>query len=140
MNNIINEILEKQLDIIDEKKKLTYKDILKILTKIDSESFINDDNKCVLWCKTSNTIKIDNDKKRRNIVQRILYQNFVNNDLERSEFIKYKCNNRQTCCNINHLYKTRKSDRVIYLQTRLNKRKTHILKKSSINDLFISLD
>jgi hypothetical protein len=139
MNNIINEILEKQLDNIDEKKKLTYKDILKILTKIDSPSFFNE-NKCVLWCKTSNTIKIDNDINRRNIVQRILYQNFVSNDLDRCEFIKYKCHNRQTCCNINHLYKTRKSDKVIYHQTRLNKRKNHILKKSSINDLFISLD
>ena len=140
MEDIINQILTKQRETCNENKKLTYKDMSKIMSRVNNEDFLNSES-CILWNKKSNTIKTENEiTNKRNIIQRLLYENFMG-DLKRTQFIKFRCRNISKCCNIKHFYKCERSDKNKDKDCRLNKREKHIVNKSkSEKDLFISLD
>lgn len=109
---ILFELLNKQLKTINNDKKLVYNDLYRISKYVDSSIF---GTTCTLWNGYITSIK--NDKKKSYInfffrnkkyaLHRLLYLNFIG-ELHESEYIKFNCNNKGICCNINHFYKIKK--------------------------------
>ena len=83
---------------------------LKRISKYLSHSIFNDE--CSIWTGYITTIKNDEKNsyinfyfgKKKHALSRLLYINYVN-ELDESEYIKFKCNNKGICCNVNHIYK-----------------------------------
>ena len=104
-NNILIELLENQKKNLPFDKKLLYNDLKRISKKLPSSIF-NDE--CSLWngyIIYSKNIYINfYFNKKKNSLNRLLYINYID-DLDDSEYIKYSCNNKGICCNINHMYK-----------------------------------
>lgn len=110
MDNLLKELIKKQLKKVPKEYKLTKKDIVRIRKGINTSIF--NKNKCCIWQKY---ITFENDEKRkphinfyfrtkRVLLKRILYMNYVG-ELKENEYIKYKCKNIGKCCNINHIKK-----------------------------------
>ena len=104
-NNILIELLENQKKNLSFDKKLSYNDLKRISKKLPSSIF-NDE--CSLWngyIIYSKNIYINfYFNKKKHSLNRLLYINYID-DLDDSEYIKYSCNNKGICCNINHMYK-----------------------------------
>ena len=104
-NNILIELLENQKKNLPYDKKLLYNDLKRISKKL-SFSIFNDE--CSLWngyIIYSKNIYINfYFNKKKYSLNRLLYINYID-DLDDSEYIKYSCNNKGICCNINHMYK-----------------------------------
>lgn len=104
MNIKLNELLNKQLDNIPENKKLSEKDLKRIL-KYTENSIFDKDN-CTLWKGFVTTNKgtyinfYHNGKKTA--LHRLLYCNFVSSIFENT-YLKFTCNSEGKCCNINHI-------------------------------------
>lgn len=84
--------------------KLNYNDLKRISNFLNKSIF--DKDECSLW--NGSVIKINgkhyvnffhNGKKKS--IQRLLYQNFIDNDLE-NNYIHFDCLNKGLCCNIHH--------------------------------------
>ena len=108
-NNIILELLVKQRSNINNKMRLSYND-LKRISKYINNSIFCDDN-CCIWNGYISTIKNNKHNyinfffnKKKYSLQRLLYINYIG-ELKNNEYIKYNCNNKGCCCNINHIYK-----------------------------------
>ena len=105
-NKIFIELVNNQIDT--KYKKLDVKSLQRISRNIDKSIFKDE---CVIWNGYITYIK-DTDvhyinffyNKKKHALHRLLYLNFVGH-IEDSEYIKYKCNNKGKCCNINHFYK-----------------------------------
>ena len=109
-NNIIfKELLNKQLKNIIADKKLNYNDIKRISKFLNKTIF---DNECSLW---NGYITNNNNfnkgtyinfyfNKKKIALHRLLFMNFKDS-IESDEYIKYTCNNKGKCCNINHMIK-----------------------------------
>lgn len=109
-NEILTELINKQLKNIDSKKKLQYSDLKRICKYIDNSIF--DENKCCIW-KGYITNSNNNNKgtyisfyfrEKKIILHRLLYSNFVE-QLNSDEYLKFNCENIGKCCNIKHLKK-----------------------------------
>jgi len=109
-NVILKELSKKQLKDVPPKWKLGMNDIKRISKYIDSSIF--SDDKCVIW---NGYITNDNNiykasyvnfyfKNKKVALHRLLYSNYVS-PLKDNEYLKYKCNNKGKCCNINHYEK-----------------------------------
>ena len=113
-DKILIELIQNQKKYITGDKKLLYND-LKRISKYLSNSIFN--KECSIWNGYVTVIK--NDEKNSYInfyysgkkysLHRLLYSNYVG-DLLDSEYIKFKCNNKGKCCNINHFYKNNKNE------------------------------
>ena len=73
-------------------------------------------------------------------LHRLLYANFVGN-INDNEYLKFSCDNRGKCCNINHLVKyIKKSDDDIeispVIDTKLLPTNIHAIKKNIDDSLF----
>lgn len=74
-------------------------------------------------------------KKRKAALHRLLYMNFVG-DLNDDEYLKFNCENKGKCCNINHLakYKYKTKDEIdntkdLQIKKKLtNKKDKHTIK------------
>ena len=109
-NIFFTELLKKQLSDIPSDKKLSYNDIRRISKFLNSSIF--DKKKCSIWngyiTNENNVIKgtyinfYFNQKKIA--LHRLLYLNYVGN-LSDNEYLKYNCENKGKCCNINHMNK-----------------------------------
>ena len=74
-------------------------------------SSIFDNNKCCIWNGYITNNNDDNRAKYINFyfnkkkiaLHRLLFINY-NDNLNKNEYIKYTCNNKGICCNINHMY------------------------------------
>jgi len=107
--NIIKELLNNRITTCPQDYKLSDSDIIKISNNIDKSIF--NKNECSIWKGyiTNNknsrreyiNYKINNKNK---VLHRILYNNYVS-ELKKNEYIKFICNNKGKCCNINHLKK-----------------------------------
>jgi hypothetical protein len=109
-NNIIfKELLNRQLKNIAVDKKLNYNDIKRISKFLNKTIF---DNECSLW---NGYITNNNNfnkgtyinfyfNKKKIALHRLLFMNFKDS-IESDEYIKYTCNNKGKCCNINHMIK-----------------------------------
>lgn len=108
-NDILEELILKQRKNIPSDVKFTYSDLKRISKYIDSSIF--DENECCIWGgyvtnNNTNKGKYINFyfKKRKIALHRLLYYNFVD-DISSTEYIRFNCENRGKCCNINHLEK-----------------------------------
>ena len=109
---LIKELISHQLKNIPIEKKLQYRDLCRITKYITSSIF--DDEECCIW--KGYITNADNAKKgtyinfffRNNKValHRLFYINFVG-DLNEYEYLKFTCENKGKCCNVNHLIKYR---------------------------------
>ena len=109
-NELLRELISKQLKNIQNSKKLQYADLKRICKYIDRSVF--DENKCCIW---TGYITNENNshkgtyinffyKKKKIALHRLLYVNFVDN-LCSNEYLKFSCENKGKCCNIHHLKK-----------------------------------
>lgn len=109
-NNFIKELIQKQISTVSLSKKLSYGDLKRISKFLSSSIF--DEEKCSIWngyitnkTKKSKGIYINfyfNHKKIA--LHRLLYLNYIG-DILNTEYIKYTCENKGRCCNINHMKK-----------------------------------
>jgi hypothetical protein len=108
-DNIFVELIKKQKKNIPVEKKLSYNDIKRI-SKYLNVSIFNDE--CSIWAGYITVIKNDQKNsyinfffnKKKYALQRLLYINYVGN-LADSEYIKFSCDNKGKCCNVNHFHK-----------------------------------
>lgn len=139
-NNILNEMLQKQLPDVPIHTKLTYKDIVRILKNLNSSIFCKDF--CSIW---TGIIVSDDDSKNLNInfyfkqekvsLHRLLYSNFVG-ELQDNEYIKFSCRNRGRCCNVSHFIKINKEEKEKEknkeLEKKINKEKEELKRSFTI--------
>ena len=109
-NNILEELIKKQLTNIDYDKKFTLLDIKRVVNNIPSSIF--NDN-CCIWSgyiiNSKKTAYISFFIKNKKIaLHRLLYYNFVG-PINDNEYIKFTCENKGTCCSIKHLKKVHNS-------------------------------
>jgi len=109
-NIILKELLNKQLKNINIQNKLNFNDIKRISKFLTTSIF--DDNKCSL-CNVY--IKNENNNlkgtyinfyynKKKIALHRLLYENYIDR-INEDDYIKFTCQNKGKCCNINHLKK-----------------------------------
>jgi hypothetical protein len=123
-NNILIELIEKQLKDIDLTKKLLYNDLKRISNNVSTSLF---DIECCLWKGYITTINNDKSKcmhldhyayinffhnKKKFSLHRLLYINYIG-ELDKSEYIKFSCDNKGKCCNINHFSKANQDNVII---------------------------
>jgi hypothetical protein len=109
-NELLMELMNKQLKNIDPKKKLQYSDLARICKYIKTSIF--DEDQCCIWngyvtnlnksCKGTYINFYFKNKKAA--LHRLLYINFIS-DLTDDEYLKFNCENKGNCCNITHLKK-----------------------------------
>ena len=106
-NNFFQELIQNQRKIISPDKKFNLNDLKRISTYLTKSIFSNE---CCIWNGYITQFKNDtfyinfyfNGKKVA--LHRLLYNNFID-DLEDSEYLKYTCENKGKCCNLNHFKK-----------------------------------
>jgi len=134
IEELLKELLAKQLKNMTNDKKLQYTDLYRICKYIKSSMF--DEENCCIWdgyITNSNNSKGTYInfyfKKKKAALHRLLYMNFIG-DLSDDEYLKFNCENKGKCCNINHLakykYKTKEdidNDKNIQLHKKNDKKK-----------------
>jgi hypothetical protein len=153
-NNILTELLNKQLKDVDPNKKLTYKDFVRILKNINSSLFC--ENFCSIWTGyvVNDTTGTKNNKIDKNIdnysekenkssyinfyfkqkkvsLHRLLYINFIG-PLQDNEYLKFSCRNRGKCCNITHLIKMSKEEKDKEKEEKMQKEKEELKRSFTI--------
>ena len=109
-SNHLRELLDKQIKVLDNTKKLQFSDLKRISKYIDSSIF-NEDN-CCLWTGYVTNEKNTNKgtyinfyyRKKKVALHRLLYINFVE-ELDNTDYLKFSCPNKGKCCNVNHMKK-----------------------------------
>ncbi len=109
-NILLKELLSKQLKNISADKKLSYNDIIRINKFINVSIF--DQERCSLWNgyvtneknKTKGTYINFYFNKKKIALHRLLYINYIG-EISNEEYIKFSCENKGKCCNINHMKK-----------------------------------
>ncbi len=107
--DLLNELIAAQRKDVYYAKKLTYKDLNRIVKYIDKSMF---DEECCIWKGYVSCPNSDNPnyyinfffKNKKVGLHRLLYLNFVG-DITSNDFIKYTCINQGKCCNVNHFVK-----------------------------------
>jgi len=128
-SKICKELINNQLSDIDKNLKMSLRDIIRLSKHLDKSIF--DENECSIW-KGYITHNRLNDygspyinfyfKNKKVNLHRLLYINFKG-PLQKNEYIKFICDNRGTCCNINHLIKFKYSSKANNFSKILNKEK-----------------
>jgi hypothetical protein len=155
-NNLLKELISRQINSIPQNKKLQYSDLKRICKYINSSIF--DENNCCLWkgyVTNANSLNKGTYinfyfRKKKAALHRLLYINFVE-ELGDDEYLKFNCENKGRCCNIDHLRKFKYNKRSnIDNKTKSNKRSKKkksikIINRTLSNDeevktLFISFD
>ncbi len=111
---VLSELLSSQLKKVDNYKKLSYNDLVRISKHLKSSIFNvqNENNNCVLWDGYVTNLNNKSKgvyvnfyyKKKKYALHRLLYLNFIGN-LSDDEYLKFSCQNKGVCCNINHFSK-----------------------------------
>ena len=109
-NELFKDLMKKQLPTVPYKKRLQYSDIKRICKYINETIF--HPHKCSLWggyvTNSNNTGKGTYInfyfRKKKVALHRLLYENFVG-ELSKTEYLKFTCENKGKCCNVNHLKK-----------------------------------
>lgn len=109
----LKELVDNQLKDIVPNRRLTYKDLARITTYIESSIF--DEDKCCMWNGYITNAK--NAKKgtyinfffrnKKVALHRLLYENLVG-PLGDNYYLKFSCENEENkgkCCNVNHMIK-----------------------------------
>ncbi len=108
-NSLFQELITKQRQDCNLNKKLSLQDIKRVSKNLSNSIF--DDNCCSLWkgyvtnkAKEGKTSYINFYFRHRKVaLHRLLYENYISN-INDNQYIKYSCDNKGVCCNINHMY------------------------------------
>lgn len=108
-NKIFKELIAKQIKV-NNYNKLSVQDIKRISKNIVTSIF--NLNECSIWDGYITNLNVKNRgtyinfyfKKKKVALHRLLYNNYVS-VLNKDEYIKYTCENKGKCCNINHMKK-----------------------------------
>jgi len=103
------ELKRRQLPDVAQSKRLRPNDIHRIVQHTDNSIF--DDDRCCLW--TGYITNLKNKRKgtyinfyfrdkKKVALHRLLYANFKG-DISNKDYIKFSCQNKGKCCNINHM-------------------------------------
>lgn len=109
-NEIFKELIKKQLPDVPSQWKLNINDMKRICKYIDTSVF--DKNACCVWNGYITNMNNSNKgtyvnfyfRNKKVALHRLLYSNFVA-PLDSSEYLKFNCDNKGICCNINHYEK-----------------------------------
>jgi hypothetical protein len=109
-NELLKELLSKQIKTVPQDKKLQYTDLKRICKYVTSSIF--EENKCCLWNGYITNINNSNKgtyinfyfRNKKVALHRLLYINFVD-ELRDDEYLKFSCEHKGRCCNIYHLKK-----------------------------------
>jgi hypothetical protein len=109
-NEIFKELIKKQISNTPSPWKLNINDMKRICKYIDTSIF--DSNKCCIWNGYITNMNNSNKgtyvnfyfRNKKVALHRLLYSNFVA-PLDSSEYLKFNCDNKGICCNINHYEK-----------------------------------
>lgn len=156
-NELFRELVSKQLTDVPVNKKLQYTDLKRICKYVNTSIF--DDNNCCLW--GGYVTNGNNNKgtyinfyfrKTKAALHRLLYINFIG-ELTDNEYLKFNCEYRGKCCNINHLKKFKYNTPKEGGPTKIKKKETkktasknieivniNSSDKSALNKLHISFD
>jgi len=108
---LLDELISRQIPHLKTEVRLRYTDFKRLVKYIDTSIF--DDNKCSIWKGYVTNANSEPRKasyvnfyfrNKKIALPRLLYNNFVGS-IKSCEYIKYICNNRGKCCNINHMIK-----------------------------------
>ena len=139
-NKLLIELINNQRSDVDSSKKLDIKDLHRICKNLNSSIFSKDD-KCCTWCGYVTNISNSNTryinfffKKKKFALHRLLYENFIGN-IDKSEYLRFTCENKGVCCNLNHITKIgKKIDKYENISNEYNQpnefKKDIVLKKS----------
>jgi hypothetical protein len=109
-NELLEELLKKQIKNIPKDNKLSYIDLRRVCKFIPTSIF--DDNQCCIWnsyitnennCNKGSYINFYFRRKKA-ALHRLLYSNFVG-ELDKTEYLKFNCENKGRCCTVSHLRK-----------------------------------
>lgn len=117
-NEIFKELVNNQLPNVPNQWKLGINDMKRICKYIDTSIF--DKDTCCIWNGYITNMNNSNKgtyvnfyfKNKKVALHRLLYSNFVA-PLDSSEYLKFNCENKGICCNINH-YEKYKYSKSIY--------------------------
>lgn len=106
---LLRELISKQLNVITPQHRLQITDLKRVSKKLSSSIF---SNRCSLWKGyVTNINKVEKGmyinffyNGKKSALHRLLYVNFVG-DLSDNEYVKFTCENKGKCCNVNHLKK-----------------------------------
>ena len=109
-NEIFKELIKKQLTDVPSQWKLNINDMKRICKYIDTSIFNN--KNCCIWNGYITNMNNSNKgtyvnfyfRNKKVALHRLLYSNFVA-PLDSSEYLKFNCDNKGICCNINHYEK-----------------------------------
>ena len=142
-NDILSELLNKQIKNIPNDKKLQYIDLKRVCKFIPTTIF--DDNQCCLWNSYVTNQNSNNKglyinfyfRQKKAALHRLLYSNFVG-ELDTDEYLKFTCENKGKCCTVSHLnkYKYNKKTDDTTVKTKVNK-KNKINKETKINNSIV---
>jgi hypothetical protein len=104
------ELKNKQLDNIKSDRKISVNDLRRLIKYTETSFF--DENECCLWNGYITNLNYKSKgeyvnfyfKKHKTSLHRLLYENFKE-PLSNEEYIKYTCQNKGKCCNLNHMIK-----------------------------------
>jgi hypothetical protein len=107
---LLKELIEKQLKDVPHDKKLQYNDLRRICKYLGISIF--DSTTCSKWTGyVTNVNKINKGlyinfyfRQKKVALHRLLYSNFIGHIAD-DEYIKYTCENKGYCCNVNHFKK-----------------------------------
>jgi len=148
-NEIFKELIKYQLSDIPAQWKLNINDMKRICKYIDTSVF--DANKCCIWNGYITNINNSNKgtyvnfyfRNKKVALHRLLYSNFVA-PLDSSEYLKFNCNNKGVCCNVNHYEKYKYSKNTIVSKKEFKpkepKKDIQIEFGDNPNDLIINFD
>lgn len=109
-NELLKELMFRQLKNIPSDKKLQYQDLKRICKYISSSIF--DETNCCSWDGYVTNANKSNKgtyvnfyfRKKKAALHRLLYINFIG-ELSDDEYLKFNCENKGVCCNIRHIKK-----------------------------------
>lgn len=108
----LDELVQKQLKIIDVNKRLKYNDLKRIAKYVPENQSLFDPNKCCIWSGYITNAEHSNKgvyvnfyfEGKKIALHRLLYINYVG-QLDDNDYLKFCCDNKGRCCNIHHLQK-----------------------------------
>lgn len=132
-NEIFKELIKRQLPDVPPAWKLNINDMKRICKYIDNSIF--DENNCCIWKGYITNMNNSNKgtyvnfyfRNKKVALHRLLYSNFVA-PLDSSEYLKFNCDNKGICCNVNHYEKYRysKNNNIVKKEQKIKENKKDI--------------
>jgi hypothetical protein len=107
-NRILIDMIQKQRKNISQKFKLEFEDIKRIVHNIHCNPF---EDQCCIWNGYVTNGQQEKAryvnfyfKHRKIALHRLLYINYVDDIIDK-QYLRFTCENKGSCCNINHIEK-----------------------------------